>query len=64
MLQFFMFMIFLQYENIPRGKKYSEVSGSEYKMYFRDHEGNFVSPWHDIPLLTETDSTNQVFEEF
>ena len=56
--------LYFQYETVPRGKKYSEASGLEYKIYFKDSDGNLVSPWHDVPLLTETDPTNQVLKQF
>jgi len=50
-----------QYQTVPRGKKYSEVSSSEYKLYFQDGQGNMLSPWHDVPLFTQSDRTNLTY---
>eukprot|EP00092_Neocalanus_flemingeri_P044439 GFUD01049285.1.p1 GENE.GFUD01049285.1~~GFUD01049285.1.p1 ORF type:complete len:348 (-),score=95.20 GFUD01049285.1:43-1086(-) len=50
-----------QYQTVARGKKYSEASSSEYKLYFQDDQGNIVSPWHDVPLFTQTDRSNQTY---
>jgi len=50
-----------QYQTVPRGKKYSENPSSEYKLYFEDRQGGIVSPWHDVPLYTQSDNTNQTY---
>ena len=26
----------------------------------QDGEGNYISPWHDVPLITEEDTLNEV----
>jgi len=49
-----------QYQNFPVGKKYSENSSSEYRLYFQDNLGNYLSPWHDIPLFA-ADSYNMTY---
>lgn len=35
----------------------------EYRMRFKDANGNFISPWHDVPLHTGSDGVfNAIFE--
>jgi len=50
-----------QYQLVPRGKKYSEAPNEEYKLYFEDRQGRILSPWHDVPLFTQSDKTNQTY---
>jgi len=50
-----------EYLTYPRGKKYSEDPSSEYRLYFQDDQGNFLSPWHDIPLFNIDDPSNTTY---
>ncbi len=36
----------MSYSTVQRGALHS----LEYRLFFKDKDGNFVSPWHDIPL--------------
>ena len=44
-----------------RGKKYSDDPSKQYRVYFEDEEG-LISPWHDIPLLSNNQTYNMVVE--
>jgi len=50
-----------KYQNYPVGKKYSEDPSTEYRLYMQDEEGNYISPWHDVPLFAEEDSLNKTY---
>jgi len=42
-----------QYQTVARGQKFSEDPQKEYKMYFQDRSGKIISPWHDVPLMSD-----------
>ena len=44
-----------------RGKKYSNDPSKQYRVYFEDEDG-LISPWHDIPLLSDNQTYNMVVE--
>jgi len=50
-----------EYQIFPRGQEYSEEPSSEYRLYFQDSQGMFLSPWHDIPLLNKEDPSNTTY---
>jgi len=51
-----------QYQLVPRGKKFSEDPTKEYKLYLSEAgSGRILSYWHDVPLLTKSDSTNKTY---
>jgi len=51
-----------EYQVLPRGKKYSDDPSKEYKLYLSDAgQKRILSYWHDVPLLTLTDTTKKTY---